>query len=70
MTATTDHIARRVRADIEKKSSVSEIARRTGIAKTTLLRRLIDGDFKASETKRIAAALGSNAADYYREDAA
>ncbi|EPH17523.1 hypothetical protein HMPREF1484_00208 [Dermabacter sp. HFH0086] len=71
MTASTDHIARRVMADIKSKGlSISAVADATGIAKTTLLRRLKDGDFTASQTKKIALELGSDAADYYREEAA
>lgn len=61
----TTRVARAVRKDIERISSVPKIAKATGIPEVTLRRRLTTGDFKASELMRIAAATRTDPTTYF-----
>lgn len=47
--------------------SVNWLATETAIPRTTLIRRLKDGDFTASELLRVAGVLGLNPSDFFKD---
>ena len=59
-------VAEAVRRDIDRISTVHKVAAGTGIAYTTLNRRLATGNFTAIELITIAQFLRSDPADYLR----
>lgn len=59
-------VAEAVRRDIDRISTVHKVAAGTGIAYTTLNRRLATGNFTAVELITIAQFLRSDPADYLR----
>ena len=66
--AETQKVALQVTAALGDRS-VNWLATETAIPRTTLIRRLKDGDFTASELFKVAGALGLNPSDFFKDAA-